>query len=271
MKLAKSVRNISLALVLSALAAGGAAAQQTLKLGHSQPAGHPYDLGFKRFADTVAKDTDGRIKIEVYPSSQLGEAVERIEGLRIGALDLTEGAFSHASQFCPELGLFGAPFLFSSQAQFAAVMDGEVGEELDRICNDRFGIRLLATFTSGNRLLFNSKRPIETAADLEGLKVRVMGGEADAMTWQVFGAIPAPMPYSEVYSALQGRRHRRRGKRTRLDPRQPLLRSRAVLCDHRSPRPADRAVDLGPRLLRPQPRGSGHPEDRRPRGRRVAA
>lgn len=203
MKLAKSVRNISLALVLSALAAGGAAAQQTLKLGHSQPAGHPYDLGFKRFADTVAKDTDGRIKIEVYPSSQLGEAVERIEGLRIGALDLTEGAFSHASQFCPELGLFGAPFLFSSQAQFAAVMDGEVGEELDRICNDRFGIRLLATFTSGNRLLFNSKRPIETAADLEGLKVRVMGGEADAMTWQVFGAIPAPMPYSEVYSALQ--------------------------------------------------------------------
>lgn len=203
MTLIKSVRNITLALGLSALAATGTAAQQTLKLGHSQPAGHPYDLGFKRFADAVAEQTDGRIKIEVYPSAQLGEAVERVEGLRIGALDLTEGAFSHASQFCPELGLFGAPFLFSSEEQFAAVMDGEVGEQIDQTCNDRFGIRLLSTFTSGNRLLFNGKRPIETVADLEGLKVRVMGGEADAMTWQVFGAIPAPMPYSEVYSALQ--------------------------------------------------------------------
>lgn len=112
-------------------------------------------------------------------------------------------AFSHASQFCPELGLFGAPFLFEDEAHFAAVFDGEVGAILDRACREHYSIRLLSTFTSGYRLLFNGRRPVETAADLQGLKIRVMGGEADALTWQAFGAIPVPMPYSEVYSALQ--------------------------------------------------------------------
>jgi TRAP-type C4-dicarboxylate transport system substrate-binding protein len=61
---------------------------------------------------------------------------------------------------------------------------------------------LLSTLTSGYRVFFNGKRPVQNAADLKGLKIRVMGGEADALTWQVFGAIPVPMPYSEVYSAL---------------------------------------------------------------------
>lgn len=197
------LRATSLAISLVALSLGSAVAQQTLKLGHSQPNGHPYDLGFKRFAEAVAERSDGEIEIEIYPSSQLGEAAERVEGLRLGTLDLTEAAFSHASQFCSELGLFGAPFLFKSEEHFAAVLDGEVGDQIDETCNETFGIRLLSTFTSGDRLLFNSERPIESAADLQGLKVRVMGGEADAMTWEAFGAIPTPMPYNEVYSALQ--------------------------------------------------------------------
>jgi TRAP-type transport system periplasmic protein len=126
-----------------------------------------------------------------------------LRSLRLGTLDLALAAFSHASQFCPEFGLFGAPFLFESDEHFAAVFDGEVGDLLDDACAERYSIRLLATLTSGYRLLFNGRRPVETAADLRGLKIRVMGGEADALTWQAFGALPVPMPYSEVYSALQ--------------------------------------------------------------------
>jgi TRAP-type C4-dicarboxylate transport system substrate-binding protein len=83
------------------------------------------------------------------------------------------------------------------------VFDHEVGDILDDACSARYSIRLLSTLTSGYRVLFNGKRPVEDAAGLAGLKIRVMGGEADALTWQVFGAIPVPMPYSEVYSALQ--------------------------------------------------------------------
>jgi TRAP-type transport system periplasmic protein len=175
----------------------------SLRLGHDQPSGHPYDLAATRFARGVEEASAGRVRVMVYSAAQLGDSPEQIEGLHLGTLDLALAAFSHASQFCAELGLFGAPYLFESEAHFAAVFDGEIGADLDRACAEKYGVRLLATLTSGDRMLFNGRRPIERGADLAGLKVRVMGGEADALTWQAFGAIPVPMPYSEVYSALQ--------------------------------------------------------------------
>lgn len=174
-----------------------------LRLGHDQPTGHPYDLAASRFARNVEAASGGRIRVAVYSASQLGDSPEQIEGLHLGTLDLALAAFSHASQFCLELGLFGAPYLFEGDRHFAAVFDGPIGDDLDRACGRRYGIRLLATLTSGDRVLFNGRRAVERGADLAGLKVRVMGGEADALTWQAFGAIPVPMPYSEVYSALQ--------------------------------------------------------------------
>ena len=175
----------------------------TLRLGHDQPPNHPYDLAAVRFAKGVEQATAGRIRVSVFPSAQLGDSPEQIEGLHLGTLDLALAAFSHASQFCPELGLFGAPYLFNDERHFEAVFDGAVGEELDRACNARYGLRLLSTMTSGDRMLVNGRRTIQNDSDLVGLKIRVMGGEADALTWQAFGAIPVPMPYSEVYSALQ--------------------------------------------------------------------
>lgn len=193
-------------LLLSTLGLAGCAGQRDgtlLRLGHDQPSGHPYDLAATRFAENVEQASDGAIRVAVFPSAQLGDSPEQIEGLHLGTLDLALAAFSHASQFCPELGLFGAPYLFEDERHFAAVFDGPIGEELDRACGQRYGLRLLATLTSGDRVLFNGRRPVERSADLAGLKVRVMGGEADALTWQAFGAIPVPMPYSEVYSALQ--------------------------------------------------------------------
>jgi TRAP-type transport system periplasmic protein len=168
-----------------------------LRLGHDQSKGHPYDLAAERFAQAVDSATGGAVHIAVFPAAQLGDSPEQIEGLYLGTLDLALAAFSHASQFCPELGLF------EDEDHFAAVFDGEVGDSLDAACSRAYSIRLLSTFTSGYRVLIDGKRPIESPSDLAGLKIRVMGGEADALTWQVFGAIPVPMPYSEVYSALQ--------------------------------------------------------------------
>jgi tripartite ATP-independent transporter DctP family solute receptor len=188
---------------LALMACAGEQDAIALRLGHDQSDGHPYDLAADRFAEQVAEATGGAVKITVFPAAQLGDSPEQIEGLHLGTLDLALAAFSHASQFCTELGLFGAPFLFEDAAHFAAVFDGEVGDVLTDECSRRYGVRLLSTLTSGYRVLINGKRPVENAADLAGLKIRVMGGEADALTWQVFGAIPVPMPYSEVYSALQ--------------------------------------------------------------------
>jgi tripartite ATP-independent transporter DctP family solute receptor len=193
-------------LVASALLVGGCTpdrAEFELTLGHDQADGHPYDLGVKRFAERVKQATGGAVNITIFPAGQLGDSPEQFEGLRLGTQDLALAAFSHASQFCSAFGLFGAPFLFEDEAHFAAVFDGAVADTLDASCRDQYRVSLLSTFTSGYRLLFNSRRPVRSAADLAGLKIRVMAGEADARTWQIFGAIPSPMPYSEVYSALQ--------------------------------------------------------------------
>lgn len=174
-----------------------------LKLGHDQTSGHPYDLGAKKLAEALETATNGQLKIKIFPNSQLGDTPEQIEQLRMGSLDLSIAAFSHASQFIPEFRLFGAPYLFESSEHFANVFDGEVGKILDEISLKRYNIRLLNTFSSGNRILFNRKHAVSNPDDLGDLKIRVMLGEADSKTWKAFGAIPAPMPYSELYSALQ--------------------------------------------------------------------
>lgn len=193
----------TLVLALGAAACANDGGQIRLRLGHDQTDGHPYDVAADSFAARVARATSNAVTIRVFPAAQLGDSPEQIEGLRLGTLDLALAAFSHASQFCKEFGLFGAPFLFESDAHFAAVFDHEIGDLLDAACRERYSVRLLSTFTSGYRVLFNGKRPVESAADLAGLKIRVMGGEGDALMWQAFGAVPVPMPYSEVYSALQ--------------------------------------------------------------------
>jgi tripartite ATP-independent transporter DctP family solute receptor len=189
--------------VLALTACARSGAEYELRLGHDQTVGHPYHQAVERFAGSVAEATDGAVQISIFPAAQLGDSREQIEGLRLGTLDLALAAFSHVSQFCSAFGLFSAPFLFEDDAHFAAVFDGEVGGLIDESCRERYSVRLLSTLTSGYRVLFNGRRPVADVSDLEGLKIRVMGGEADALSWQVFGAIPVPMPYSEVYSALQ--------------------------------------------------------------------
>ena len=206
MKISSALRlppSVFCAVVLMATACGRDGAGFELRLAHDQTDGHPYDMAADSFAARVSTATNGAVQIRVFPAAQLGDSPEQIEGLRLGTLDLSLAAFSHASQFCKEFGLFGAPFLFQSDAHFAAVFDHEVGDILDEACRERYSIRLLSTLSSGYRVLFNGTRAVESAADLAGLKIRVMGGEGDALLWQSFGAVPVPMPYSEVYSALQ--------------------------------------------------------------------
>jgi hypothetical protein len=107
-------------------------------------------------------------------SGDQADTPEQIEQLKIGTLDLSIAAYSHASQFIPELGIFRAPYLFESDEHFANVFDGEIGTILDKTSLKRYGIRLLTTFTSGNRILFNRKRSVFTPNDLSDLKIRVM-------------------------------------------------------------------------------------------------
>lgn len=174
-----------------------------LRLAHNQPTGHPYDLGSRRFATGVGEATQGKVIVKIYPSSQLGDSPEQLEGLLLGTLDFSVAATAYASEFVPQFGLFSAPFLFADVEHFGTVFDGVAGKMLDSLAFEQYRIRFIGTLSSGDRIFFNSRRDVGDLADLNGLKVRVMSGKADAMTWGAFGAIPTPMSYSELYSALQ--------------------------------------------------------------------
>ena len=120
----------------------GTAKQTVLRLGHDQSDGHPYDLGVKKFAEGLTKGTNGAFQVKIYPAAQLGNSPEQIEGLNLGTLDIALSAFSHVTGFVKELDLFGAPFLFETDAHFGNVFDGEIGRTLDAACRDKYSIRL---------------------------------------------------------------------------------------------------------------------------------
>jgi len=164
--------------------------------------GYPTVMGDREFARLVEERTDGRIKIEVYPGGQLGDEKTVIEQVQFGAIDLTRTSISPLTEFQKKLSVLMLPYLYRDKDHMFSVLDGEIGEEF---LNDLTEVNMigLSWYDSGARSFYNSKRPIETVADLDGLKIRVQKSEIMLDLVKSLGASPTPMAFSEVYSALQ--------------------------------------------------------------------
>lgn len=173
-----------------------------LRLAETHPKDYPTTKGDYEFARLVAERTGGRIKIEVYPGSQLGQEKAVIEQVQFGAIDMTRVSISPMASFVPALNALQMPYLYRDNAHMWKVLKGEIGKELLGNLDD-FGFVGLGWFEPGSRNFYNSKRPIRTPADLKGLKIRVQESELMMGLVSAFGAVPTPMPYGEVYSALQ--------------------------------------------------------------------
>jgi len=173
-----------------------------LRLAETHPKGYPTELGDEEFARLVKERSNGRIVIEVYPGSQLGEEKAVIEQVQFGAIDLTRVSISPLAAFVPKLNAFQMPYLYRDSDHMWKVLKGDIGKEL-LASLEPFGFIGLGWFDGGARSFYNNKKPVRTPADMKGLKIRVQ--ESDLMMGLVraFGAIPTPMPYGEVYSALQ--------------------------------------------------------------------
>lgn len=200
------IRKIALIAVLVAVVLLPAQlfAQKTivLRLAETHPKGYPTELGDEEFARLVKERSNGRIVIEVYPGSQLGQEKAVIEQVQFGAIDITRVSVSPMAAFVPKLNAFQMPYLYRDEAHMWKVLNGEIGNEL-LASLEPFGFIGLGWFEAGSRNFYNSRRPVKAPEDLKGLKIRVQ--ESDLMMGLVkaFGAVPTPMPYGEVYSALQ--------------------------------------------------------------------
>ncbi|NLM95825.1 MAG: TRAP transporter substrate-binding protein [Firmicutes bacterium] len=194
---------IIVALLVGFAAAGFAAPKWTLKCGTVTAPEHSYNLGVKYFAEIVERETGGQVKVEVYPNSILGDEDDLVEGMLLGTIDMAVAATAKLSSFVPEADLFSLPFLFRDYDHWAKVLDGPQGARMKEIIESKSDLILLGYWGCGTRMLFNSQKPVVTPDDLRGLKIRTMPGPVDIQTWEDLGAIPTPVAWPELYSALK--------------------------------------------------------------------
>ncbi len=197
-------------IAMLSLAAAGAMAQaqdiqeRTIKLGHLNNTDHPTSTGVKKFAEIVAAKSGGKIKVQEFASSQLGNELQQQAALMGGVQEMLVASTTSLAGIVKELGLFDFPFLFSNAKQADAMVDGPLGKMLSARLADK-GIVVLGFFDLGFRNVTNSKRPITKAEDLEGLKLRVIPNPVFLETFKTLRANPTPMPFAELYGALESK------------------------------------------------------------------
>ena len=190
---------------MTAAAAGIPAIAQeakTAKLGHSFADSHPRAAAMKRFAEEVAKASNGSVKIDVFGNATLGSEEKMLIAVQSGTVDFYMGALSPIATRKKELQIFDFPFLFASDAEAAAVLDGPAGRRLLDSLSD-MNMQGLTWSGGAFRNFSNSKRPVASLADMKGLKVRVMQSPMALASFNAMGMNAVPMAFTEVYTALE--------------------------------------------------------------------
>jgi tripartite ATP-independent transporter DctP family solute receptor len=149
----------------------------------------------------VAEKTQGRHRIRVFHSRQLGEEKETIEQTRAGAIDLNRTNVAPIGSFVPEANVLALPFLFRSVDHLYKVLDGPIGADI-LASFDPYGFVGLAFYDSGARSIYNSVRPIQSLADLKGMRLRVQQSDLMMDMMRALGAEPIALPYGQVLTGL---------------------------------------------------------------------
>jgi TRAP-type transport system periplasmic protein len=195
----------SVLVALGTLAATPAFAQKTvIKLGWTTADGaqDPYAVGARAFKSAVERETRGTVEVQLFPNRQLGDERPMLEGMRFGTVDA--GIITNAviAQIEPSFQVNDLPFLFANQAQAHRVLDGNVGAELTKRLGTK-GIQVLGFMEGGFRNMINNKRPVNTPADVQGVKYRVMQNPMFIDMFNSLGGAAVPMAWGETFTAVQ--------------------------------------------------------------------
>lgn len=181
------------------------AATTVFRYGELNPDGHPITEGAYEFARIVEERTEGRIRIQVFPASELGSEREQMQAIQEGAIDFFRPNTAAMPDFdVSEMALLGLPYIFSSREHMWRALNADVGQQiLDAV--QASGTRMigLAYLDDGARHVFTTDTPVERVADIRGLAIRVPENELFMEMVAAMGASPTPIAYAELYSALQ--------------------------------------------------------------------
>lgn len=179
----------------------------TIRMGIGLAESSPQFLSSQYFGEILKQRTDGRITVNVFPNSQLGDDVQMLEMLQTGTLDMTYPSSSATTGYVKELAAFDLPFLLPSREAAVAVMQSDVAQGMLNAF-DGTGLKALAFSENGYRQLSNSARPVASPGDVagldvRGLSVRTMENPVHLAIWEALGANPTPMAFGELFSAME--------------------------------------------------------------------
>ena len=150
----------------------------------------------------LGEKSAGKMRVDIYPGGQLGNERELIELLQIGSLAMTKVSTAPLEAFVPEMKIFGIPYVFRDDAHRWKVLNGEIGKSL-LLAGEPFFLRGLCYYDAGSRSFYTKDRPINTPADLQGLKIRVMKSITSMNMVKSLGGSATPIPWGELYTSLQ--------------------------------------------------------------------
>ncbi|MBM4017029.1 MAG: TRAP transporter substrate-binding protein [Planctomycetes bacterium] len=176
--------------------------KRILKVASVLPAEHPSSKALMFFRDRVAELSGGRMEVQLFLNSQLGDNIDTLDSCRGGNIEMIFTSVSPLAQYNQQLHAMSMPFIFRDAAHQHAVLDGPVGREVAAEI-EKAGFKTLAFFDAGFRSVMTKRGPVRAPADLRGMKVRVMASPVMIDTLNALGASAVALNQGEVYSALQ--------------------------------------------------------------------
>ena len=175
---------------------------KTLRLGHGLDISHSVHKAMVKMGEDLFERSGGKLKLEIYPSQQLGTERECLELLQIGSLDMTKVSVGVLENFAPKMKVLGLPFLFRDRQHSFDVLDGPIGKML---LNEggKYWLKGLGYYDAGSRSFYTMNKPIEKPTDLEGEKIRVMESVTAVNMVKALGGSPTPISWGELYTSLQ--------------------------------------------------------------------
>ncbi len=173
-----------------------------IKLGHGLDPSHPVHQAMVYMAQLLEERSHGLLRMDIYPSEQLGSERECLELLQIGSLGMTKVSCSVLEGFVPAMSVLSLPYLFRDEGHKFRVLEGEIGRGL-LLEGERFWLRGLCFYDAGSRSFYTKEKPVLTPEDLQGVKVRTQESPTSIRMVQALGGSPTPIAWGELYSALQ--------------------------------------------------------------------
>lgn len=206
MKATKKWAILLSAMLLAALClcgCGQTEQRRIVRIGHNQSTNHPTHIGLTAFAEYINEQLGDKYVVEVYPSELLGAQTDMVQLTQTGAIDFCVASNAILETFSKNYEIFNLPYLFASAEAYHAAMDDPNVTDPIFTATEKAGFKAVTWLDAGTRNFYTVNKPIESPADLKGLKIRVQQSPTNIEMMSLLGGSATPMSFGEVYTSLQ--------------------------------------------------------------------